>query len=204
MLAAALLSNLKPAGGDAETLPGETTAPAPSAPCCTIPAGTPVEIELTQLVSSKTAKPGDHFTLKLASDFLFNGVIVMTADASGLGEVVDAAPAGLAGRPGKLILAARSVALGEARLPLHSFKLAASGRDDSKTAIALTLVPYAGILAIGIHGGNIDYPAGTHALAKVASDTFIAAAPTPAPTPASAAAPTSTPSPADSAKVRPQ
>jgi hypothetical protein len=136
-----------------------------------------VEIELTQLVSSRTAKSGDHFTLKLAGDLVYNGVVLMRADAEGQGEVIDAAPAGLSGRPGKLILAARSLSLGDVRLPLHSFKLAGSGRDDSKTAMALTLVPYAGILAIGIHGGNIDYPAGTHALAKVAADTFIAAAP---------------------------
>jgi hypothetical protein len=162
----------------AQSPPSEAASAEAMPRCCTIPAGTPVEIELTQLVSSKAAKPGDHFSLKLARNLVYNGVIVMANGAQGQGEVVDAAPAGLAGRPGKLILAARWVELASVHLPLHSFKLSGSGRDDSKTAIALLALPYAGILAVGIHGGNIDYPAGTRALAKVAVDTFIAASPT--------------------------
>jgi hypothetical protein len=156
-----------------------------------------VEIELTEVVSSSNAKPDDRFAIRLARDVTFGGQMLIPKGAEGTGQVVDCAPAGLAGRPGKLILAARSIDYGPVHLPLRSFKLSGSGRDDSKTAIALTATPYVGILAIGIQGGNIDYPAGVRAIAKVAADTMIAPISTdpkvaadipPSPSPASASA----------------
>jgi hypothetical protein len=103
---------------------------------------------------------------------------LLPAGATGYGEVVDAAPGGLAGRPGKLVLAARSLATGGKTLPLRSFKLAAEGRDNSKAASDVLLAgamagPAVGLVAVLIQGGNIDYPAGLHAIAKVAADTVI-------------------------------
>lgn len=144
---------------------------APAVRCCLIVAGTPVEIELTELVSSKYVKSGDRFPIRLARDLEFQGALVLPAGAQGFGEVVDAAPGGLAGRPGKLVLAARSLATGGKALPLRSFKLAASGRDNSK--VAVTAYVAVGIAAVVIQGGNVDYPAGTRVIAKVAADTMI-------------------------------
>ena len=157
----------------ASALPPNPTA-APPAPCCMATAGTPVEIELTERVSSRTIKAGQTFGIRLARDLKSNGVVLVGAGAMGGGEVIDAAPGGLAGRPGKLVLAARFVDSGSIHLPLRSFRLAGTGRDDSKAAMALTMTPYVGLLAVGIHGGNIEFPAGTHAIARVAADTFIA------------------------------
>jgi len=128
-------------------------------------------------VSSRSIKGGARFGIRLAHDLQLNGVVLMNAGAPGLGEVIDAAPGGIAGRPGKLVLAARFVESGPIHLPLRSFKLAGSGHDESKTAMALTMTPYVGLLALGIQGGNIDFPAGTRAVAKVAADTFIASSP---------------------------
>jgi len=161
--------------------PQPAFAPAPSSACCLIAAGTPIEIELTESVSSKVVKSGDRFGIKLATDLQFDGATILAAGAQGYGEVVDVAPGGLAGRPGKLILAARALTSGAVTLPLRSFKLAASGRDNSKIATTLMATPYAGVLALGIQGGNVDYPQGTRAIAKVAADTLIAS---PVPPPA--------------------
>ena len=152
--------------------PAATPAPQP---CSLVPAGTPVEVELTELVTSRRATSGDKYKLKLAADLTIDGRLVMAAGVAGRGEVIDAAPAGLAGRPGKLVLAARSLDAGAVHLPLHSFRLSGSGRDDSKATMVMMNTPYVGILAIFVHGGNIDYPPGTRAIAKVAADTFIAA-----------------------------
>lgn len=161
--------------------------PASPAPCCVVAAGTLVEIELTQLLSSKAVTPGDRFGMRLVGDLDVSGVILMPAGTRGVGEVVDSAPAGLAGRPGKLILAARALDLGPIHLPLRSFRLSGTGRDNSKAVGLLSATPYIGILAMGMHGGNIDYPAGTHAVAKVAADTFIASPALPLAPPISAA-----------------
>ncbi len=178
--------------------PSPADSPAAAAACCLIPSGTLVEIELTRLVSSRLDREGEHFPLRLAADLQVDGVVVVAAGATGQGEVIDAAAGGIAGRPGKLVLAARSLDIGAVRLPLRSFRLAGAGRDDSKAIMAVMMASTAvGILAMGVQGGNIDFPAGTRAIAKVAADTFIATAapvatPTPsAPPPAVAAPPAS-------------
>ncbi len=139
-----------------------------------VAAGTPAEVELTELVTSRTAKSGDHFGVRLAEDLVLNGVVLVRAGALGQGEVIDAAPGSLAGRPGKLILAARWVEAPGLHLPLRSFHLAGTGHDSSKTVAAVAAAPYVGILALGVQGGNIDYRPGTRATAKVAANTLIA------------------------------
>jgi hypothetical protein len=150
-----------------------------------IASGTPVEIEITGAVSSKTATSGDHFPIRLARDLVVDGVLLAPAGSAGMGEVVDAAAGGIAGRPGKLVLAARYIDLGSVHLPLRGFHLSGAGHDSSKAVAIASAVPYAGILAIAVRGGNIDYPAGTRAMAKVNADTVIqalnAALPTAAP-----------------------
>ena len=138
-----------------------------------IASGTPVEVEITGAVSSKTATSGDHFQIRLAHDLVVDGVTLAPAGAAGRGEVIDAAAGGIAGRPGKLVLAARYVDFGAVHLPLRGFHVAGTGHDSSKAVANAAVVPYVGILAIAVQGGNIDYPTGTRAMAKVAADTVV-------------------------------
>lgn len=148
------------------------TSPAPGPRlCCLIPSGTPVEVEITKAVSSKTAASGERFPIRLTHDLVVDGVTLAPAGAAGMGEVIDVAPGGIAGRPGKLVLAARFVDLGAVHLPLRGFHLAGSGHDSSKAVANASVLPYVGILAVAIQGGNIDYAIGTRAMAKVAADT---------------------------------
>ena len=164
------------AGGAAQAQPTTPTAsvggssppPAPSV-CCLIPSGTPLEIELVEPVSSRTAHSDDMFDIRLAADLVVDGRKVLSAGARGRGQVVDTAPAGIAGRPGKLVLAARYLDQGPAHIPLRGFKLSGTGRDDSKTSMAVYLA--IGVVGLAAQGGNIDFPAGTRAMAKVAADT---------------------------------
>ena len=162
--------------------------------CCRLAAGTPVEVELTEAVSSKTAVEGGRFGLRLAQDLQVDGHPVLPAGAPGYGEVIDAAAGGIAGRPGKLVLVARSLDAGSVHVPLRGFHLGGSGRDSSKVAIGLSATPYVGILALAIPGGNVEYPAGMRVTAKVAADVTFSlrseAAPTQGSTsPAQSAAP---------------
>ncbi len=151
-------------------------AAAPASSCCRLAAATPVVIELAEDVSSKRYKRGDTFAIRLGQTIVVDGHTLIPAGVIGRGEVVDAAPGGLAGRPGKLILAARFIDYNGLRVPLRGFKLAAGGRDNGALVLALSDLPDVGILSLAISGGNIDYPAGTWAIAKIASDTDLSAA----------------------------
>jgi len=140
-----------------------------------VAAATPVAVELGEEVSTKRQKRGDTFAIRLAEAIVVDGRTLIPAGAAGGGEVVDAAPGGIAGRPAKLILAARYLAYNGVRIPLRGFRLAGTGRDNADTVSALSAVPYVGIFAIAISGGNVVFPAGMRGVAKVASDTDLPA-----------------------------
>lgn len=157
----------------AQTLPGSAAAPpvAASAPCCMVATGTLVVVELVDPLSSKSAKPEDKFNLRLAEPLVVNGVTLAPAGASGGGEVIDAAPPGLGGRPGKLVLAARYFVTGGVRVPLRAFKLAGGGKNYSTASLVTSEL--VGPFGLAVTGGNVDYPAGTRATAKIAADTIL-------------------------------
>lgn len=160
---------------------GEAPPPA-SAPCCRLPANTPVAIELLDAVSTKTHKRGDHFAIRLCEPVVVDGRMLIPVGAIGQGEVVDAAAGGFAGHPGKLILAARYIDYGGVRTLLHAFKPGGQGgRDNGSLATYLSATPYVGILALGIQGGNVDFPKGARAIAKTSVDSLLPPLSTPPP-----------------------
>ena len=66
--------------------PAEKPKPQP----VVIPAGTVLDVKLTQPLSSKTAQPGDPFTATLADPIVAHGKTVIPAGANVTGKVVDA------------------------------------------------------------------------------------------------------------------
>lgn len=180
-------------------------APAPqpaqiAAPTILIPAQTTVAVELADTLSSRTNHIGDTFGLRLAEPIIVNDQVVASAGAVGGGEVIDAGPSGLGGRPGKLIISARYLEIGGQRVRLHGMQLTALGHDNTNGAIAVGMIPYAGVVSIFIHGGEIEMPAGARGTARTAADLQIltSALVAPAPqttsetTPATAGAPSPT------------
>jgi len=166
-------------------LPPTVATPAPGA-CCRVAAGTVVAIELAEPVGTRKQKRGDHFALRLAEPIVVAGGIVVPTGAAGFGEVVDAAGGGAAGKPAKLILAARYVDYDGVRVLLHGFRLGGGGHDNSQLAGVLGATPYIGLLAIAIPGGDLEYPTGTRAAANVTADVlFSASTPSPTQTPTS-------------------
>jgi hypothetical protein len=132
-----------------------------------VAAGTVVALEITQPISSATAKRGDMFAIRLAMPVEAAGKIVIPAGIVGEGQVVHAAKAGGAGKSGELTLAARYLTFGEQRLPLRGFQFGTmTGKDRYGLAAASLIV--AGPLTFLVRGGNIDVPAGTNATAKLA------------------------------------
>lgn len=151
----------------------QTSAQVDAPPAGTlIPAGTVVTVELTQALSASHAQSGDHFGLRLAEPITIEGAVVIPAGVTGQGEVIDAKPAGIGGRPGRLILAARYLEQGDLRLRLQSFKIdGAGGRDNSGLAVGATIA--VGIVGALVPGGGVDYAPGARATAKISSDIMV-------------------------------
>jgi hypothetical protein len=85
----------------------------------------------------------------------------------------------MGGKAGKLVLAARYLALGGERVPLRGLQLSGAGRDRTNPATVVGLSGFAfaplGLVGLAVPGGNVDFAAGTRATAKLASDVFLPA-----------------------------
>jgi hypothetical protein len=180
-----------------DTIAPEPTAPAPAPPaCCQVAAGTAVDLEVADLLSSATQHRGDKFALRVAAPVVVDGVVVIPAGTTGTGEIVHADPAHGGGKPGELILAARTLDLDGQIIPLRGFKLghATTGVDATQKSLAASMA--IGAFALFIHGHEIEIPPHTHGVAKIAQDVVLAArdvAPDPTSTPSDAGVATTAP-----------
>lgn len=174
-----------PAPAVAATPPGSpVSAQPPAAPGeVRVAAGTVLQVELVDELSSTTSKLGDKFAIRLAEPITVDGVVVVPAGAVGQGEVIDAAHGGMAGTPGKLIVAARYLVLNGQQVRVRGMTLMVAGENRNGLSQTVMLIPYVGGLStMFVKGGEIWMPAGTHATVKVAQDTNLAAASTPSAT----------------------
>ena len=195
ILAAAALAVASPAAWAQEPAapPAAAPAAAPAQACCVIPAGTPIVLELLDELSSRTAMRGDHFAMRLVEPITVDGRVLAPAGARGTGEVIDAAKAGMGGRPGELTVAARYLAVGDLQIPLRSLKLAAPPHGANNSKDAQTAVLLVGVGGMFIRGGDLVAPIGARGDAKVARDITL-----PAPAPAEPAAGVSQPGKSES------
>jgi hypothetical protein len=134
--------------------------------CIVIPALMIVDIEIVNALSSRTAKDGDTFPIRLSSPIYVDGRVVVPAGATGLGEVIHAQKSGMGGGGGELLLAARYVEVNGQRLRLRSFRAGRYGKNQTAAALATT---YAfGVFGLAVTGKNTEFAAGSVAEAKVA------------------------------------
>ena len=116
----------------------------------------------------------------MAKDLRIGDVLVIPKDTPAMGEVVHVQKSGFGGRGGELILAARYITYQDQRIALRSLKPLAgpyAGKNNSDAALAVSMIPYAGLVSLFITGGEIVIPAGTRALALITNDTPIPAVP---------------------------
>lgn len=187
-LAAIAVLALMPDAGRAQGDPPEPPMPtltippppAPEAPCCTVPARTVIEIEITDTVNSKTNSSRDSFAFRLAEPLAVDGRVLVPAGTPGVGEVVHAARARAGGKAGELILAARYLEHNGTRIPLRSLRYGPSqGRDNSGSVmagamVAAATIPMASMIGYLIAGGEVNVPAGTRANAQTAAELVLA------------------------------
>jgi hypothetical protein len=181
-LAAAFLAQQEPSAvveTGAETVSGESVGSEAvvsaevTNPILTLPAFTPVDIEILTPLNSKTSKMGEFFDVRLAEPIMLDGKIVVPAGALGKGEVIHAAKARAGGKAGELILTARYVEDKGQKILLRSFKFGPTTgknkRDEALIAGAVIAAP----LVLLIAGGNVDVPVGTRAQAKTSEDNML-------------------------------
>jgi hypothetical protein len=143
-------------------------APVAPTPTVVIPALTPVELEIMADLSSRTAKSGQLFPLRLAEPVVIDGRVLIPAGALGEGEVLDAKRAGMGGSGGILTLIAHTITVNGRTLRLRSMHLAQNGADHRTAAFVTSqFVPIAGLF---VTGGQTQVASGTRAEAKTAED----------------------------------
>jgi len=166
------VSATPPAEPDA---PVSVAEPLP-APCCTVPARTPIDIEFVDTINSRANNNGDRFAFRLAEPLVVDGQVLAPAGTPGVGEVVHAAHASFGGKAGELILAVRYLDLNGTRIPLRSLRYGPrQGRDNSGAVttgamVAAAVLPVASVLAFVISGGEVNIPAGTRANAMTSTE----------------------------------
>lgn len=160
----------QPVAQDPKILP---SIPAPANPSGLIhlAAGTPFLIETGQVISSKTAKPGDRFRISLAGTVAGNGQTVLPSGLHGEGEVIHAAKARWGGKAGELIVNARFLDCLTVRLPIGRLHWANVGEDRLGTALAVSIAFTPALFLIS--GGEVEIPAGTRGIAKLTADVDI-------------------------------
>lgn len=166
-------------GGQAAVPPIGTTQVSEPARGTVIPALTPVRIEVLAALGSKTSKSLDSFPIRLVEPIIIDGKEVVPAGTTGMGEVVHAKKSGGMGAAGELVLAARFLEVGVAKLPLRSMKLARAGDSSIETVNAINVASAASFIPVSvigffITGGQVVVPEGTIAEAKTAADFEIA------------------------------
>lgn len=175
---------LDQAGSQPTAIGAETVAKvpdaAPCADCVTIPALTPVRLQILRDLGSKTSIGGESFPITLAEPIVIDGRVLIPAGATGVGEVVHAKRAGGSGAPGELILAARYLESGNRRVRLRSMHIAKTGESKIDTASTIAIaggaaVPGLAIVGFIMKGGESSVPAGTFADAKTAEAISITA-----------------------------
>ena len=144
-----------------------------SGPCCTLPDGTVVQLEIAEALNSKTAQRGQRIKLRLATPLQATEGVLVPVGTEGEGEVIHAARAGAGGKAGELILAARFLNGPGGEIKLRGMKLGGIGKDQRDSANALLLgtavaAPILAPVALLVRGGNLEIPVGMPAQAKLA------------------------------------
>jgi hypothetical protein len=138
-----------------------------------IPAGTIIEVELTEALSSRTSQQEQLFGLRLIRPIVIDGREVAPVGAIGGGEVIDAAHSAFGGRAGRLTISGRFIEIGGQRVRIRGMQLIAAGEDRAEQVVGVSMVPVVGMAAIFIHGGEVEIPAGSRAGARIAVDVDI-------------------------------
>lgn len=159
----------------ADTVPPPAPPESGSSACCTLPAGTLVDLEVVDVLNSSRQRRGDRFALRVIVPVLVDGHTLVPAGTAGVGEVVHAAAARGGGAAGELLIAARTLDVGGRTVALRGLTLGRTGQNNASLALGASVA--IGPFAMFIRGREIEIPASTEVQAKVATETTLPPAP---------------------------
>ena len=155
--------------------PVEIPPPAPG--YVRVPANTPVNFNILEPISSKTAQIDAMFTIRTTTPVIVDGKTVIPAGTLGQGQIVHAARARAMGKAGELILAARYIDCGDVHVTLRGFHLDRAGKDRGEQALVASMVfTPAGFFVVG---GESTVGAASPANARLMSTVDLRMEPTP-------------------------
>lgn len=139
-------------------------APVAQAKSLKIPGGTTVIVALASSITSDLAPPGTTVPLRVVSDVVVDGKVLIAAGAAGTASVNSSQKANYAGIPGKLTLSAVSVtAVDGNQVPLTGLTYR-EGENKMVISIGLALVC---LLTLLIKGGPAELSANSQFTATV-------------------------------------
>lgn len=139
-----------------------------------LPANTVIELEMAETVSSMTSKPGDLFHLRVTTAVMSGSTVLIPAGTPAIGQVVHATRAGVGGKAGELILAARYLETSQGQIKLRS-SFGAAGKSRVGAAVVTSVA--IGVLGVLIKGKHVELPVGSPLSARLASDTAFPGSP---------------------------
>lgn len=138
----------------------------------TVPPGTPVTLEFTQEVSTRTAKVGDHISMRVYTDVVVNGKRLIRQDAPALGVVTAVHRRRSFGRKGELKIKLENVRDAQGtRVPLEPYKSGnrfSAGGPGAAGGGLLVFGPVGMVAGVFVKGKEIVITKGTRIQAQVA------------------------------------
>lgn len=146
-----------PAGVPAPLMAAGAAAEQPGASRILVRQNTPIRLMVLNEVSTRTAKPGDRFVLRVDEPVVVNDVTVVPVGAKAWGEVLSAEKSGHIGKSGKLSARLLSLELGGRQIPISGENKTAGESGTTQVALgALGMGP----LALLARGNNARLKAG--------------------------------------------
>ena len=135
-------------------------APAPPAShpgSIVVPQDTLVRLMVLNEVSTRTAKPGDRFVLRVDAPVVVGGVTIVPVGAKAWGEVLDAEQSGHAGKGGALGARLVSVEVAGEQVPIGGSNRSKGANGSTQLALGVLAL---GPLALLSPGNNAKLKAG--------------------------------------------
>lgn len=144
--------------------------PAAARPALRLPQGTEVKLRTETLLSSKTAKVGDAFTLRVIDPVRYREKIVIPAGAMATGRVIEVKGRGMLGKSGTLKITAESVVVGKGSIRLRGAGTGAAAGGSGQTALKVAGAVVASPLVFLAPGRSAVIEAGTEFIAYTNED----------------------------------
>ncbi len=154
-----------------QTPVGAGPATSPAAPALgrfTVRQGTEVRMTLEDALSSKSARVGQRFRMRVAEPVRVDGHVIVPAGTPAFGEVTRVERKGAFGKSGKLDVRVLHLDLGENRIRLTGTN---SDEGEGGTAATVAVAVVAGIFSAFVTGKSAELPVGTAMVGYIESDT---------------------------------